>query len=82
LHKTVGNTLELWFLVAEIRAGSKTFKRTLGVSFAIKIIMIMTWCTWKERNDWLFGNEDPSVEHCKLIFKEFALVIRRVGLMI
>jgi hypothetical protein len=58
---------------------TRHLKRTLGVPFAMLIVMIMTWCIWKERNNWLFSNEDPSVEHCKLIFnKEFALVIHRV----
>jgi hypothetical protein len=34
---------------------------------------------WKECNAWLFNNEDPSVEHCNIIFKrEFALIIHRV----
>jgi hypothetical protein len=51
-------------------------KRFLHVPFAMKIIMIMSWCIWKERNDWFFGNEDISVEHCMLIFKkEFTLYI-------
>jgi hypothetical protein len=54
-------------------------KRVLGVPFAMEIIILMCWCIWKEHNAWLFNNEDPSVEHCKIIFKrEFALVIHRV----
>jgi hypothetical protein len=46
--------------------------------FAMEIITIMCWSIWKERNAWLFNNKDPTVEHCKTIFKrEFALVIHR-----
>jgi hypothetical protein len=57
---------------------TRHLKRTLGVPFAMEIIMIMTWCIWKERNGSLFGNEDPSVGHCKLVFKkEHTLVINR-----
>jgi hypothetical protein len=37
----------------------------------------MTWCIWKERNI-CFSNVDPSVDHCKAVFKkEFALIIHR-----
>jgi hypothetical protein len=56
---------------------TRHIKRTLGVPFVMEIIMIMTWCIWKERNAYLFSNEDPSVEYCNLIFKEFALIIHR-----
>jgi hypothetical protein len=43
-----------------------------------EIIMIMSWCIWKERNVWRFNNDDPSVQHCKSSFiSEFALVILR-----
>jgi hypothetical protein len=58
---------------------TKRLKRSLGVPFAMEIIMIMSWCIWKECNGWLFGFEDPSVEHCFLIFKkEFILATHRV----
>jgi hypothetical protein len=54
------------------------FKRTLGLPFAMDIVIIMSWCIWKERNSWLFEQEDPSIEKCRLNFKkEFNLLIHR-----
>jgi hypothetical protein len=53
-------------------------KRSLGVHFAIEIIILMCLSIWKECNAWPFNNEDPSVDHCLFMFKkEFALVIHR-----
>jgi hypothetical protein len=53
-------------------------KRALGVPFSMEIIIIMSWCIWKERNAWIFNNEDPSVDHYKVMFKkEFAMFIHR-----
>jgi hypothetical protein len=53
-------------------------KRHINQPFAIEIIMIMSWCIWKERKAWLFNNDDPSVQHCKDSFKsEFALAMLR-----
>jgi hypothetical protein len=63
-----------------IRADRATsyMKRHINQPFAMEIIIIMSWCIWKETNAWLFNNEDPSVQHCKASFKsEFALVILR-----
>jgi hypothetical protein len=47
----------------------------------MEIIIVMCWSIWKERNAWLFSNEDPSVDGCLSRFKaEFALVsIRAKG---
>jgi hypothetical protein len=53
-------------------------KRSLGVPFMMDIIILMSWCIWKERNSWLFNGEDPSVSRCKVMFKqEFTMVIHR-----
>jgi hypothetical protein len=53
-------------------------KRHINQPFAMEIIVIMSWCIWKEQNAWLFSNEDPSIQHCKTSFRsEFALVILR-----
>jgi hypothetical protein len=57
---------------------TRHIKKSLGVPFAMEIIVLMMWCIWKERHAWLFNNVDPSVELCKAVFKkEFALVIYR-----
>jgi hypothetical protein len=64
--------------LVETREGYKTHQESIRVPFLMDIIMIMCCCICKERNGWIFNNEDSSVEHCKIRFKlEFALVIRR-----
>jgi hypothetical protein len=36
------------------------------------------WSIWKEINSWIFKNENPSIEKCKINFKkDFAFVIHR-----
>jgi hypothetical protein len=53
-------------------------KRILEVPYGMEIIVLMCWSIWKERNGWIFSNEDPSVAHCLIMFKkEFVLVIHR-----
>jgi hypothetical protein len=57
---------------------TRHIKRALGVPFTMDIIILMCWSIWKERNPWVFNNEDPSIEKCKYTFKrEFALIIHR-----
>jgi hypothetical protein len=57
---------------------TRHIKRSLNLPFALEIIILMMWCIWKKWNAWLFNNVNPSVEHCKDVFKkEFALVIHR-----
>ncbi|GJN05198.1 hypothetical protein PR202_ga22807 [Eleusine coracana subsp. coracana] len=56
----------------------KRIKRHLQVPFYIKTIILMSWCIWKQRNGWLFNNNDPSVQECLRNFKlEFFMVIHR-----
>lgn len=39
----------------------RIFKRSLGVSFYMEIIILMAWSIWKKRNDWIFQNADPQL---------------------
>jgi hypothetical protein len=53
---------------------TRYLRRKIRKSFAMEILMCC--CILLERNYWIFKNEDPSVERCKILFKEgFALVI-------
>jgi hypothetical protein len=36
-------------------------KHHIDKPFTMEVIIIMSWSVWKERNGWLFNNEDPSV---------------------
>jgi hypothetical protein len=62
-------------VIASVWLRPRHIKITLVVPFVMEIIIVMTWCIWKERNVWIFNSEDPSIDHSKLIFKnEFILV--------
>jgi hypothetical protein len=57
---------------------TRYIKRDLGVLFTMEIIKTMSWYIWKERNKWIFNEEDPLVLSCMTSFKkEFILVIHR-----
>jgi hypothetical protein len=48
------------------------------ITVVIEIIILMCWCIWTKRNNWLFNGEDPSVSNCIIMFKrEFDPVIHR-----
>jgi hypothetical protein len=51
--------------IAHSEEASANLKHQLSVPFSIEIIILMTWSIWKYRNEWLFENKDPSVQHCK-----------------
>jgi hypothetical protein len=73
LWASIGVLVPTWLRVDH---ATSYMKRHINQPFAMEIIMIMSLCIWKERNVWLFNNEDPSVQHCNDSFKsEFALVI-------
>jgi hypothetical protein len=47
----------------------------LSKLYAMKIIILMCWSIWRERNAWIFEQEAPSVERCLSTFKrEVSLV--------
>jgi hypothetical protein len=54
---------------------TRHIKRSLGVQFAVDIIILMTWCIWKEMHGCLV-EKIHQVDWCLLLFKkEFAFVI-------
>jgi len=56
----------------------ENLKLLLRVPFFMDIIIIMSWCIWMQRNDYIFRNIQPSQDQCRRHFdKEFALVILR-----
>ena len=56
----------------------KRIKRGLAVPFYMEIIILMSWCIWTQRNNWLFNMIHPSVVGCKAKFKEeFSILLHR-----
>jgi hypothetical protein len=39
-------------------------RRRLQVPFFMEVIILMSWCIWTTRNEWIFRNIDPTVESC------------------
>lgn len=53
-------------------------KRKLGVPFFMEVNILMCWSLWKERNNWIFDNIDPSVDNCRRKFRaELAMPMHR-----
>ncbi|KAF8768972.1 hypothetical protein HU200_007064 [Digitaria exilis] len=53
-------------------------RQHLGVPFFMEIIILMSWCIWTTRNDWIFRNLDPMVQNCKRRFiQEYGLLRHR-----
>jgi hypothetical protein len=51
----------------------------LKVPWRMEIIIIMSWCIWKSRNNWIFNKNPATVEACREMFKrEMRLVCHRV----
>jgi hypothetical protein len=45
----------------------------------MEILILMAWCIWTIRNDWIFNETDPSVQRCKEKFvSEFSFLLLRV----
>jgi hypothetical protein len=60
------------------KRAKRHIKRSFRIPFIMKIIIIMCWCIWTERNAWLFNNEDSRIIKCIDHFKkEFDLIIHR-----
>ena len=36
----------------------------------MKIIVAMFWAIWSARNDAIFKNQQPSLQACKVVFKQ------------
>ena len=53
----------------------ENLKLLLGVPFFMDIIIIMSWCIWMQRNDFIFRGIQPSQDQCYRHFQEFSLVI-------
>jgi hypothetical protein len=53
-------------------------KTQLNVVVYMDIIILMSWCIWMARNDFIFRGKDPSIPDVKTRFQsEFALVVLR-----
>jgi len=62
----------------ELFATLERLKLHLGVPFFMEIIILMSWCIWMQRNDFIFKGIQPSQVSCLQHFKkEFILVILR-----
>jgi hypothetical protein len=56
----------------------ESFRLQLNVNFFMDIIIMLSWCIWMERNDFIFKNKQPDLSFVKERFKkEFACVILR-----
>nr|TKW01980.1 hypothetical protein SEVIR_8G214200v2 [Setaria viridis] len=56
-----------------------SFRIQLQVNFFMEVIVLMSWCIWMERNDWIFKGITPSVHSAMSRFKVvFTQVMLRV----
>lgn len=56
----------------------KWLKRTLNVDFYMDIIILMSWSIWKEMNEWIFQEIDPSIARSReRFFSELTMVVHR-----
>jgi hypothetical protein len=55
-------------------------RRRLQVPWRLECIVILTWCIWRSRNNWIFNEIPPTVNECKAMFKKdfFFLLCHRV----
>jgi hypothetical protein len=45
-------------------------RRRLQVPWRLECIVILTWCIWRSRNNWIFNEIPPTVNECKAMFKK------------
>jgi hypothetical protein len=51
----------------------------LKVPWRMEIIIIMSWCIWISRNNWIFNEILPTVEACREMLKgEMRLMCHRI----
>nr|TKW18691.1 hypothetical protein SEVIR_5G447800v2 [Setaria viridis] len=56
-----------------------SFRTQIQVQFFMEIIILMCWCIWMARNDWIFRGIIPTVHDAMLRFKiVFTQIILRV----
>jgi hypothetical protein len=48
--------------MARSNTALRIIKRSLGLPFAMEIIITMCWSIWIEWNAWIFINTDPSTQ--------------------
>jgi hypothetical protein len=54
-------------------------RRRWQVPWKLETIILLTWCIWKSRNNWVFNEIPPTVEGCRDMFKtEMNLLCHRV----
>lgn len=46
-----------------------SFRNQLAISFSMGIIILMSWCIWMERNDFIFKGIQPNLNSVKARFK-------------
>jgi hypothetical protein len=56
---SIGVTMPTWLRPERATA---YLKRTINKMFAMKIIIIMCWSIWKQRNAWIFNVEEVWID--------------------
>jgi hypothetical protein len=56
---------------------TERMKRSISVPFYMEITIIMSWCVWTQRNNWVFffNSIPPTVQGCKQFFRGVRFVV-------